>query len=78
VSYDRAHKHTWAKRKVHVDQCHYVLVIRTCSECGMTDETEVERDFHKNPLQICFAREDCGPCRRLAYGIEPASWGAAA
>jgi hypothetical protein len=75
---DRAHKHTYAKRQTRVDQCHFVLAIRVCKDCGETVETEVERDFVRNPLQICFAREDCARCRRLAYGIEPASWGAAA
>jgi hypothetical protein len=77
---ERAHKHTFSKHQVRVDFCHYVIVQRFCTdkECDDVVETEVERDFAKNPMQIVFAREDCARCRVLVYGMEPASWGARA
>ena len=74
---ERGHVHSFAKGKAtRIDQCHFTLVVRPCSDCGETVEVEVPRDFHKNPMQVVFAREDCAVCRRLTYGIEPASWGA--
>jgi len=74
VPLDRAHKHTFSKHQIRVDFCHYVIVQRVCTGCEETVETEVERDFAKNPLQVVFARQDCDECRRLLIGNEPASW----
>ena len=71
---DRAHKHSFSKHQIRVDFCHYVIVQRFCKECDETVETEVERDFAKNPLQVAFASYDCEDCRRLLYGNWPASW----
>lgn len=73
---NRAHKHSFSKHQIRVDFCHYVLVQRVCldKDCEETIETEVERDFAKNPMQIAFASEGCARCRVLAHGIEPASW----
>lgn len=75
---DRAHKHSFSKHQIRVDFCHYVIVERFCKGCDETVETEVERDFAKNPLQVAFARQDCEVCRRLLIGSEPASWGSQA
>lgn len=72
---DIAHAHDWGRSKRFIDFCHYTVVERTCKECGVVNESAVERDFDLNPLQIVFARVDCKRCRELCRGIEPASWG---
>jgi len=74
---DRAHKHTYSKHQIRVDFCHYQIVQRFCTnkECEETVETEVERDFIRNPLQVVFADEHCARCRQMLIGHEPASWG---
>ena len=73
---DRGHVHQWEKRQLRIDYCHFVLVVRRCADCHASDETEIERDFEANPMQIAFAREDCARGRVLAYGREPESWAA--
>jgi hypothetical protein len=74
---ERGHKHSYSKHQIRVDFCHFVVVQRFCTgkECEQMVETEVPRDFNKNPLQVAFARQDCDECRRLLIGKEPASWG---
>lgn len=71
---DRAHKHTFSKHQTTIDFCHYVIVQRYCKECDETVETEVERDFIRNPMKVAFADETCARCRQMLYGHEPASW----
>lgn len=76
MSYERAHVHDWAKRRVMRDFCHYTVVEKTCKDCGEVNETVVERNFDLNPMQVTFAREDCWRCAQMLKGAEPASWGA--
>jgi hypothetical protein len=75
---ERGHKHSFVKAQIRVDFCHYYVVQRFCTGCDETVETEVERDFVKNPMQVAFARADCDVCLRMLVGKEPASWGARA
>jgi hypothetical protein len=75
---DRAHKHTFSKHQTTIDFCHYTVVQRYCKECDETVETEVERDFIRNPMKVAFADETCARCRQMLYGHEPASWEATA
>lgn len=75
---DRAHKHTFAKAQIVIDHCHYIVLRRYCRDCTETVETEVERDFIRNPMKIAFADEHCARCRQMLLGHEPASWKALA
>lgn len=75
---DRAHKHSFSKHQIRVDFCHYVIVERFCKGCDETVETEVERDFMRNPLQVAFADEHCARCRQMLIGHEPECWKALA
>jgi hypothetical protein len=67
------HVHSWGEKR-YVDFCHYTVVRKICRNCGITNETAVERNFDLNPLQIAFADEGCHRCRALLEGNEPPSW----
>lgn len=73
MAFDRAHVHAYKNRR-YIDGCHFTTVEKACA-CGAVAHDRVLRDFHLNPLQIVFAREDCPDCRALAKGVEPTSWG---
>jgi hypothetical protein len=70
-----SHVHEFG-RAVHVDHCHYVLVVKRCKECGDVHEVPSQRNFVLNPLQVVFAREDCVSCRARVSdaNLWPASW----
>lgn len=62
------------RSKRFIDFCHYTEIEQRCKECKGVTRTETPRDFHLNPMQISFARQDCEECRAAVVGIEPASW----
>ena len=62
------------RSKRFIDFCHYTVIEQRCKECHGVTRVEAERDFHLNPLQIAFAREDCERCVALTADIAPASW----
>jgi hypothetical protein len=70
---DNGHVHTWGSKRW-IDHCHYVVIEKTCKECGAVHEVASDPDFDLNPLQVAFAREDCAICRIQLKGREPASW----
>lgn len=69
-----AHRHQW-KHVSTLDGCHWIETRFICKECGAESTDLEERDFHSDdPLQICFARQDCERCVQLAEGVEE-PWG---
>lgn len=69
------HACVWTNKRF-IDGCHTVTIAKTCKRCGAEHREVTARDFHLNPLQVAFARQDCERCRQMVKGMEPASWSA--